>query len=214
MAYIYNISRILLQKHVAKFGHYVTGRVLDAGSGSYGRYKHLFSSEATVRLDIENGPNVDVVGSVEKMPFGDNEFDSIFSTQVLEHVKQPTMAVSEMYRVLKSGGFVLVTVPQWNELHEEPNDFWRYTRFGLQSMFEGEGFKTVECEQVGGFFASSAKMRMRYLVDRFNLYNFVGARGVSYIFRMWGGIAIWLDALDTSVANRKHTIGWVCVFKK
>ncbi len=214
MTYIYNISRVLLQQQIAKFGHYVHGRVLDAGSGSYSRYKHLFSSDVVTRLDIVEGLNVDIVGSVEKMPFLDKEFDSILSTQVLEHVEYPEKAVAEMYRVLKVGGCVLVTVPQWNELHEEPYDFWRYTRFGMESLFKRNGFSVVEYAQIGGFFSNRAKMGMRYLIDRFHLYDCSFSRIVSAFFHLWSLLAMWLDKHDTSVANRKHTIGWVFVFKK
>lgn len=214
MAYIYNIGRVLLQEHVKRFGHYLHGHVLDAGSGSYSRYKHLFSAERVVRLDIMKGPNVDVVASLECMPFSGETFDSVLSTQVLEHVEYPERAVAEMNRVLKKGGHVLVTVPQWNELHEEPHDFWRYTRFGIASLFERNGFEVVEYAQMGGFFSNCAKMNMRYLIDRFHLYERPMTRVVSLFFHVWGAIAMWRDARDTSMANRKHTIGWVFVFRK
>jgi ubiquinone/menaquinone biosynthesis C-methylase UbiE len=158
--------------------------------------------------------NVDVVGSVEEMPFSDNEFDSILSTQVLEHVEYPEKAASEMCRVLKEGGHVLATVPQWNELHEEPHDFWRYTCFGMKSLFERNGFKVIAFEQTGGFFCNRAKMSMRYLVDRFDLYNKSWSRLISLSFHVWSKTAIWLDAHDRSAANRKHTIGWIFVFQK
>lgn len=203
-----------MQDQILKFGHYMTGRMLDAGSGSYSRYKHLFHSSSIVRFDIVSGPNVDVIGSVEKMPFNDGEFDSILSTQVLEHVEYPERAVSEMYRVLKEGGHVLVTVPQWNELHEEPYDFWRYTCFGLKSLFERNGFEVIEYSQTGGFFSTRAKMSMRYLVDKFSLYNRFCTPLISIVFRFWGMFSIWLDKHDASVANKKHTINWVFVFRK
>lgn len=188
--------------------------MLDAGSGNYSRYKHLFSSDSVVCLDIARGSNVDVVGSLEKMPFADGEFDSILSTQVLEHVEYPEKAAAEMNRVLKVDGHMLVTVPQWNELHEEPHDYWRYTCFGLKSLFERNGFSVVAYEQYGGFFATYAQIGMRYLIDRFELYRRWCSRPVSFIFKIWGRCAIWLDKIDTSVANRKHTIGWVFIFKK
>ncbi len=214
MAYIYNISRVLMQEQIKKMGPYIKGKVLDAGSGSYSRYSHLFSAESVVRLDMVEGKNVDVVGNVEQMPFSDGEFDSILSTQVLEHVEYPEKAVAEMFRVLKTGGHVLITVPQWNELHEEPHDFWRYTRFGLESLFGRNGFDVVEYAQVGGFFSTRMKMTSRYLIDRFNLYNRFYTRVASVLFHLWGALAILLDKHDTSVANRRHTINWVFVFRK
>ena len=214
MAYIYHISRNLLQQSVAKFGHHLTGRMLDAGSGSYSRYKHLLSATSIVRMDIEPGPNVDVVGSAHAMPFKDGEFNSVLSTQVFEHLEYPEKSAAEICRVLKPGGFALITVPQWNELHEEPHDYWRYTSFGLKSLFERNGFTVVAYDQCGGFFSTRAQMSMRYLIDRFQLYRRWWCRPVSILFRVWGEWAIGLDKFDASVANRKHAIGWAFVFKK
>lgn len=216
MTYIYHISRALLQEKIMSYGHYMSGRMLDAGSGSYNRYSHFFHLDSIVRMDVKEDKNVDVIGSVDEIPFKDNEFDSVFSTQVFEHLEYPEKAASEIYRVLKQGGYLLVTVPQWNELHEEPHDYWRYTCFGLKSLFERQGFLTIKYEQYGGFFSNKAQMFMRYLIDRFNLYKkenwFV--RSISFLFKIWGKSAIWFDKLDNSKANRKHTIGWVFVFKK
>lgn len=214
MTYIYHISRVLLQEKVKKYGHYMRGSVLDAGSGSYARYKHLLSCNSIVRMDVEAGLNVDVVGRAEKMPFKDGEFDSVLSTQVFEHLEYPERAAAEICRVMKSGGHLLLTAPQWNELHEEPHDYWRYTNFGLKALFERNGFEVVAYEQCGGFFATHAQMGVRYLIDRFQLYRRSWSRLVSVLFRAGGGFALWLDKMDTSVANRKHTIGWVFVFKK
>lgn len=214
MAYIYHISRSLLQEQVKKFGHYMNGRVLDAGSGGYSRYKHLLSCQSIVRMDIAAGSNVDVVGSADAMPFEDGEFDAVLSTQVFEHLEYPEKAATEIFRVLKHGGHVLITAPQWNELHEEPHDYWRYTCFGLKSLFERNGFSVIAYEQCGGFFSTRAQMGMRYLIDRFELYQRWWYRPASFIFKIWGKCAIWLDKVDTSVANRKHTIGWIFIFKK
>lgn len=214
MTYIYHPSRILLQDQIKKYGTYVRGKVLDAGSGSYSRYKHLLKCDSIVRMDIAQGPNVDVVGRAERLPFGDDEFDAVLSTQVFEHLEYPEKAASEISRVLKPGGFLLITVPQWNELHEEPHDYWRFTCFGLKSLFERNGFLTVAYDQYGGFFSTCAQMGMRYLIDRFELYRRFWGRLASIIFHIWGTLAIWLDKLDHSKANRKHTIGWVFVFKK
>ena len=216
MTYIYHISRTLLQEKISKYGHYMSGRMLDAGSGSYNRYSHFFHCNSIVRMDVKEDNNVDIVGSADDMPFKDNEFDSVLSTQVFEHLEYPEKAAAEIARVIKRGGYLLVTVPQWNELHEEPHDYWRYTCFGLKLLFERYGFSTIEYEQYGGFFSTRAQMCMRYLIDSLGLYKkkswFV--RLISFLFRMWGEVAIWFDKLDNSKSNRKHTIGWIFVFMK
>lgn len=213
--YIFQLERYLLQKQVKKFGHYIRGSVLDLGSGELDRYGKWFNCEKYTKMDIFENPNVDVVGSADSIPFPDSNFDSVIATQVFEHVPYPEKSASEVFRVLKPGGYFLMTVPQTNELHEEPHDYWRYTKFGIKELFERHGLYSVEIDQRGGFFVMIGQIQMRYLIDRFHLHShrFLG-RVCSKIFHLVGNIMIWLDSVDTSTANRKHAIGWCAVFKK
>ncbi len=213
--YIYQLDRALLVQQVHAAAHYLHGRVLDVGSGTFARYKLPESAHSCVRMDVAPGPNVDVVGRAESIPFPDASFDSVISTQVLEHVEEPERVVQEINRILKKGGHALITVPQWNELHEEPYDYWRYTCYGLQTLFERHEFELVGMEQRGGYHSLHAQLSMRFLIDFYHLHNrpIVG-RIMSRVFRAWGTVAIWRDARDHSPANRKHTIGWCAVFRK
>lgn len=215
MTYIYQLDRALLREQVEKKAHYISGKVLDVGGGEFQRYKKYFKYDSYVSMDVYEGKDIDVVGSADAIPFPDGTFDAVVSTQVFEHVKFPEKCAQEACRVLKKGGIALITIPQWNELHSEPHDYWRYTKFGLQELFERNGFETVAFEQRGGFFVNLAQMQMRFFIDKYQLHKkpFLG-RIVSRLFRWWGAYALFRDAQDTSVANRKHTIGWCFVFKK
>ena len=213
--YIYQVERTLLGKQIARCAHFMHGDVLDVGGGEKNRYKSLFTFKTFTCLDINEGPEVDIVASADAIPLPDNSRDSIISTQMLEHVKYPEKCVQEMYRVLKTGGHVLITAPQWNELHSEPVDFWRYTKYGFTELFERNGFRVVEYHQRGGFFSNAAQMTIRYCIDRFNLHTHpIGGRICSRLFQIAGTFAIFLDRHDKSVANRKHAIGWCFVFQK
>ncbi len=140
--YIFQLERELLRKQVKTYGDkYVSGKVLNVGSGTSERYSFQNNASEYVRMDIAPGPNIDVVGRAEEIPFPDDSFDTVVSTQVFEHVENPELAAAEVIRVLAKGGRLLITVPQWNELHEEPHDYWRYTKFGLQTLFERHGSK-------------------------------------------------------------------------
>jgi len=214
MTFIYKINRVLLQKNIKKFSHHITGKVLDVGSGNYNRYQHLLSCESMVCFDVEDSENVDVVGSVYKLPFEDNEFDSLISTEMLEHIEYLDKAISEMSRVLKAGGNILVSVPQTGGMHSEPYDYWRFTRYGLASMFERNGFKVVAYEQNGGFFSVITQTITRYIKRLFRPHQHWWGRIFSIFFKIIGSFAIWLDKVDTSLYNRKNTLGWVFVFKK
>ena len=51
--------------------------------------------------------------NAEKLPFPDNDFDFIYSTNVLEHVQNPELVIKESIRVLKPGGFLQFVIPNY-----------------------------------------------------------------------------------------------------
>lgn len=213
--YIFQPDRYLLQKQLAEIASSVIGRTLDVGAGTTDRYSGYFNTSEYVRMDVAAGPGIDTVGSIYHIPFPDASFDSVVSTQVFEHLADPFTGARELYRILKAGGRAVVTVPQVAELHEEPYDFFRYTCFGTEAVFAEAGFACVKRLQRGGFLAVRAQTLTRYLIDRFSFYNrpIVG-RIAGKLLEIYGRAMLYLDAFDTSVANRKHAIGWCYVFQK
>jgi len=211
MVVIFQPDRILLYQQINKFSSHIGGLTLDVGAGGYDRYSGLFSSERYIRLDfnIQNKP--DLVADAHALPFKHEVFDSIVCTQVLEHLKNPFLAVSEFRRILKPQGIVLLTVPQVNELHEEPHDYYRYTRFGIIHLLETNHFEILSVDQRGGFFSTLAQQIIRYVIDRWDLYSSVKGRLLKPFISAFGRFMINFDKLDKSLANRKHAIGWCVV---
>lgn len=213
--YIYQVERTLIRRQLIGVAKYIRGDVLDVGGGEKTRYKNLFTFRTFACLDVYVGEGIDIVASADAIPLPDESKDSVLSTQMLEHVKYPEKCVREMYRVLKKGGYAVITAPQWNELHAEPHDYWRYTKYGFIELFERNGFAVVEYQQRGGFFSNAAQMTIRYFMDRFALHRHpIAARVCSRLFWVLGTFAVFLDRHDASVANRKHAIGWCFVFRK
>lgn len=212
---LFQPERYLLKKQIKANAHYIKGVVLDAGGGDGERYKKFFKFDKYITLDINPECGADIVGSVEDIPAESGSFDSVISTQVLEHVKNPQKAVEEFYRVLKPKGHCLVTVPQLNELHDEPNDYFRFTKYGLEEIFNNAGFKIILIEKRGGFWSANAQMRVRYIIDLFQLNKIRLLRWAFQPF-MWlcGMSVILIDNLDRSRAGQKHTIGWLIVAQK
>lgn len=137
-------------------GRYLNGRLLDIGCGEK-KKKFLLGDcvEEYVGLDhkdsLHNLSTVDIIGTAYDMPVPDNSFDSILCTAVLEHLEQPLLALKESFRVLKPNGHALYTVPLFWHLHEEPRDFYRYTKYGLEHLFKEAGFEIVEIVPLSGF---------------------------------------------------------------
>jgi len=98
------------------------------------------------------------------LPFKDGQFDNSVSFQVLEHHRSPAMMISEMHRVTKKGGYMLITAPFLGGVHEAPNDFQRYTRYGLQNLFAEHNIELVELVAQGSI-ASTIAMLLNEYVD-------------------------------------------------
>ena len=135
---------------------YAKGRLVDLGCGRvplYGTYKDHITESICVDwgntmhpnpyLDQEQDLNV-------PLALPDASFDTIILSDVLEHIRKPEELLNEMYRVLRPGGHVLMNVPFYYGLHEQPFDYFRYTRFALISMTEDAGYTVVSLESVGG----------------------------------------------------------------
>lgn len=211
--FIFKPSRFLLNKRIAEAASYIRGKTLDVGAGNFNRYGDSFPlATEYLRMDTHEA---DIIGSIYEIPFGENTFDSIVSTQVFEHLAHPYEAARELHRVLKPGGYGIISAPQWNELHEEPDDYFRYTKYGLESIFADASFTIVKTSQVGGYYSTLAQMRIRFLLDKYELYKrHVLGRIANALFSIYGRHMIAKDAKDRSAANRKHAIGWFMVIQK
>lgn len=117
------------------------GKVLDIGAGS-GKYGKLFKDYTPTDVEQRN-PNSIIADANVALPFEDGTFDLVMAIEVLEHLHTPRKAVSEAYRVLRGGGSFAATVPFVWKLHEEPNDFHRYTKYALEKYLTEAGFVDI-----------------------------------------------------------------------
>jgi len=118
-------------------------RVLDVGAGD-APYAELFAHTDYVTLDWESSPHAGartaaISASADAIPLPDASFDAVVLTQVLEHVRRPDVVVAEIARILRPGGRLFATVPFVWELHEEPHDYWRFTRYALEALLMDAG---------------------------------------------------------------------------
>jgi len=161
------IIRTVIFEAIKNISNSFSGRLLDIGCGKmpYREYilKHSKVSnyigldiETAINYDDEIKPDITWDGIV--MPFESNSFDCAFGTEVLEHCPEPEIVLKEVYRVLKPGGIFFFTVPfLWN-LHEVPNDEYRYTPFSLRRHLNNSGFNHIDLKASGGWHASMAQM--------------------------------------------------------
>jgi SAM-dependent methyltransferase len=141
---------IFLEKHASD------ARIVDIGSGN-SSYNRFFPNRIAIDMDPARKP--DIIGDAHALPFKDGEVEAILCTDVCEHLRDPRKAVSEMFRVLKKGGRVIFTTRFIFPIHDAPNDFWRFTKYGMQELFKD--FEIVELEPETTNFSSIAVLLQR-----------------------------------------------------
>jgi SAM-dependent methyltransferase len=136
------------------------GRVLDVGCGRK-PYRVLLGPDVREYLGVDRADSdsdADVFADAHALPFDDGSFDAVVSFQVLEHVRDPAACAREFARVLRPGGAAVLTAPGVWPAHEEPHDYWRFTRHGMLALLEGAGLVERRATALGGFWSSLGQM--------------------------------------------------------
>ena len=127
--------------------------VIDVGCG-HKPYRDLFGNACYIGMDYgTEDTSADFVGDARKIPIETGSVDIVFSTQVIEHVPHPDQMMRECSRVLKPGGHLILTGPFYWPLHEEPLDFYRFTKYGFAQLLSDAGFSEWEIREDGGDWA-------------------------------------------------------------
>lgn len=187
-------------------------RVLDAGAGE-AQYAHLFARQRYVGVDLGIGDagwnyrRLDCIADLSALPLAGSCCDACINIVTLEHVREPARVISEMARVLKPGGRLLLIVPHEWEVHQSPHDYFRYTRHGVQYLLESAGFGGIVIEPVGGFF--------RLLARRlWNALQFFPGLSAPFAALFFAPPALLLPFFDSLDRDRNFTLGYICTASK
>ena len=128
--------------------------VLDLG-GRIQPYRTLLNGRVQkyVAVDLRKSPLVDLIGDGTHLPLSSSMFELVLCTQVLEYVPQPAAVVAELYRVLKPGGFLVLSVPSVFP-RDSDEDTWRFLPTSLRVLLSSFAELEIAPEgtSIAGFF--------------------------------------------------------------
>lgn len=158
-------------------------KVLDIGCGNK-PYAHLFKCHYT-GVDPFPDTQADIMRDAWDTGVPDNSYDGVILNQSLEHISHTKETIAEIFRILKPGGLVLVTVPQTVRNHGMPLsieespipvdpalfdywivDYWRFTKYGLALLFQD--FKLVKLEESNSYLTTLVQL-WNYFLASFGL---------------------------------------------
>ena len=203
-----------IEKAVASFARSLPrgARVLDAGAGE-GNYKSYFAGQRYTGLDLGVGDagwdysRLDAIGELAALPFRDGLFDASLNVVTLEHVREPARVLAELARTLAPGGRLLLVAPQEWEQHQQPHDYYRYTRYGLQHLLSQAGFGQCEIRAVGGFF----RLLSRRLLNALQFFPGPLMLVAAVFFVPPALVLPLLEPLDR---RQNFTLGYICYARK
>jgi SAM-dependent methyltransferase len=167
------------------------GRVLIVGGGAMGEgMQRVYDSTHDIDVfgfDIYGSPNVQLIADAHHIPFQSGLFDAVIVQAVLEHVLSPHSVVEEIWRVLKTDGWVYSETPFLQHVHEGPYDFTRFTVSGHRWLFAK--FSIIAAGPLDGP-AAQLLWSVQYLV-----WGLTGKRNAGRIARIFFMPLLFLDRL-------------------
>ena len=185
--------------------------MLNVGSGGdieeYLRSK--FSFVQSIDIDDKREPDqiIDICNKkeLEQLTFKPN---LICIFEVLEHTKNPISAVNNIYEILDEGGYVLFSSPFIFHIHDEPYDFYRFTKYGLKHLFRD--FTEVEILSRNGWFETILVLFVRLRLEKSLVGKVIGNAFILLYYLLTP--VTWL--LQKSITSDKMTTGYFLYAKK
>lgn len=198
---------------------YASGILADIGCGDV-PYYHFY------RDNIQDNICVDWENSTLELSFLDhhadlnkpldfldsNSVDTVLSTDVLEHIHEPALLFSEMARILKPNGHLILSVPFLYWIHEKPHDYHRYTHYMLEGLCKKNGLEVIELEAYGGL----PEIIFDLLHKGYGFYNLPGKAIYYAILNALGRVLSRMGIVKRMSLRSRTTfpMGYILVAKK
>ncbi len=130
--------------------NFIDADILEIGSGLKKRNASAVEIFGKARefqqtdVDVNLGYKILDLTNIESF---NKEYDLVICTNVLEHIYDVRTAVKNLYKLVKKEGNLIISVPFMYPLHDEPEDFWRFTEHSLKKLFEN--FEIITLKKTG-----------------------------------------------------------------
>lgn len=212
---IYDISDQWLEK----FKPYFRGHLYDLGCGEM-PYKDWLLTQADHYTGVDwsgtlHQLKADIVADLnERLPIKSEVAETVISLSVMEHLREPQVFLGEAHRILKSGGAIILQVPFMWWVHEAPYDYYRYTQFGLQYMFEKAGFAKIQVYAQTGFWVMWT-LKFNYQTTRLIRGPWPVRKLMAFLLRgMWAIDQRVAPLIDNHWKSEGETAGYFVVAHK
>jgi SAM-dependent methyltransferase len=133
---------LVLESPIYEFGSFIVD-----GQEQRADLRSLFPKKKFIGADMRPGKGVDVILNLHKIDLPNNTANTIICVETLEHVEYPRKALSEIHRVLKPGGVLIISSSMSQKIHGYPEDYWRFTPMAFTSLLQD--FDTIMVDWCG-----------------------------------------------------------------
>ena len=221
--FLQKLSKKISRKNLDKFIDYYISRisneldgidslkVLNVGAGgtveTYLKTKFNFVRSIDVDVNREPDQVIDVcnLDQLKDLTFTPQ---LICMFEVLEHTKNPINAIQNLYEIIDENSYVMLSTPFIFHIHDEPYDFFRFTKYGLEILFQN--FKEVVIKPRNGWFETILVLFVRLRMERNILSKMIGNLFI-LIYFLLTPITYLLQSI---IKSEKITTGYFVYAKK
>lgn len=206
---IFFIHRQVLVEQLWRVRSYFRGLLLDLGC--YNKpYESYFRQRCSAWMGFDRlyylgkRTRADVGGDALRLPFREAAFDTVLCTQVLDEIQEPQELFTEIHRILKPAGHLILSAPQYRPPHER-YDYFRFSRHALCYLAEKTGLEVIRlAPQGGGVALVGFVLSNHFPFNRDAVLSRLMSASLQFLF-------LKLDRWCFRAAN---TMGWVIVCRK
>ena len=217
------LSKKISRKNLDKFIDYYISRisneldginslkVLNVGAGgtieTYLKTKFNFVRSIDVDVNREPDQVIDVC-DLDQLKYLTFTPQLICMFEVLEHTKNPINAIQNLHEIIDENSYVMLSTPFIFHIHDEPYDFFRFTKYGLEILFQN--FKEVVVKPRNGWFETILVLFVRLRMERNILSKMIGNLFILIYFFLTPITYL----LQSIIKSEKITTGYFVYAKK